>query len=580
MNPDMFLTDIFLALVVTIVTTCTGGGFVFFLTKGRNIVARIALSFATGFVIISLSGILASFFSLSPPLFQIPLIILGIILFIIFCKNHQLTLPNRQDSTVLILAGVYVLILISFFTAIVIWRAGDVTVHASIVRMIMDGISVPVSIYPVGSSWDYYPKGFHYYTSFWTLFFPLINTITIIPILITAATSVLLYAVIREYYPGWCACTAFILACFCFPQHFDNLIWGGYPSATAQMLFVAIILAIIIEKRILLLLLLGLLLTHTRFIIYLVPVLAFWIGGEWMIQSGLIKKERIYILTGICILILFLLCIPLMLSSTSYIFWILSEKTLTTEFITRWVFALLSVFGILIAYYRFHAMERLALAWVAGLSVIVLLVDSEILVITTATRVISQLYLPFAFFAAIALAYMTWQLKDTRLRTIVSVFLILGGIGIMGAVFYSYAGSFALPEDDYQAMQWLRDQNFTHPICINIDPTGMLVYPLTGIPVTEPTLIPKPEINGSFSFSELSSKIVADPTDPTIPDLIRSLPYHPVLLYISSISRTNPDYNPPFFNFYDGIYRTVNVNEMSDYYTILYDSGATIVAIS
>lgn len=580
MNPDSVLINIILALIIMIGTTCTGGGIVFFLMKGKNIVARIGLSFATGFVIISLLGILASFLSLSQYVFQIPVMILGVVLSLFCFIKQGYTFPNRQDCSIFALSGIYVLVLLGIFSTIIIWRAGDVTIHASIIRMIMDGMQVPVSIYPVGSAWDYYPKGFHYYTSFWTLFFPLINTITIIPILITAVTTLLFYAIVREYYPGWCACSAYILACVCFPQHYENLIWGGYPSATGSMLFVAIILAVIIEKRLFFLLLAGLLFTHTRYLIYLVPVLACWIGSEWVIKSGFLKKEQIYILTGACILILFLFCIPLMLSSTSYIFWTMTEKSMATEFITKWIFSLLSVLGILIAYYRFQAMERLALAWIAGLCVIILLVDSEILVITTATRVISELYLPLAFFAALALAYMTWQLKDTHLRTIVLIFLIVGGIGSMGAVFYSYTGSFALPEDDYRAMEWLRDQPFSNPVCINIDPTGMLVYPITGIPVTQPVLIPQPEMNGSFSWGDLSSRIIADPADPIIQDMVGTLPYHPVLLYISSISRLNPDYEPPFFNFYDGEYQKVNVSAMGEKYEILYDRGATIIGIS
>ncbi|MBN1166718.1 MAG: hypothetical protein JXA44_06250 [Methanospirillaceae archaeon] len=581
MNLDIICSDIILAFCAICITTGTGGGFVFFFLKERDLLTRIILSFVFGFVLLSLSGILAYFLSLSPVLLQVCIIIPGcILLCIAWRRTPGYLLPDRWDKAVLILTGVYILVLIGIFSTIILWRAGDLLVHASIVRMILDGASVPVSIYPLGSAWEYYPKGFHYYTAFFTHFFPLEQTITIIPVLITAITSLLLYCIVRKYYPGWCATAAFILACFCFPQHYDNLIWGGYPSAAAQMLFVAIILALILKERIVILLLAGLVVTHTRFLIYLAPVLVVWIGNEWMIRKEILKKERIYILIGAGLLILTVICIPLMLSATSYIFWTFSDKTMATEFITKWVFILLAIPGILIAYYRFFAMERLALAWIAGLCMVVLLVDSEILIITTATRVIAQLYLPLAFFAALALSYMTWQLRETHIRTILSILLIIVGIGSMGAVFMSYSNSFALPEDDYQAMQWLRDQPFPQPVCINTDPTGNLVYPLTGIPVSDPVLIPKPHSSPAGSWSGITSLIISDPTNPEILNHTANLPFHPVLLYISSISRSDPDYRPPFFNVYDGEYTDVNISALGERYEIIYDKGAAIIALS
>ena len=91
---------------------------------------------------------------------------------------------DHADWMVLAIGSLYFLFCLLFFDRIIIWMGGDALAHAEIIRMLLDGKTVPISIPPLGDYWEYYPKGFHLFSYPWAKAFPILDVLRTIPILI------------------------------------------------------------------------------------------------------------------------------------------------------------------------------------------------------------------------------------------------------------------------------------------------------------------------------------------------------------------------------------------------------------
>jgi len=561
------ILNVTLALAALGVTLICGMPLVFrFTGKGRWL-TKMALSFVLGYVLLSLLGVLANLLGFNTFLLQMGMVLVGAALSVHYRDRIRGGL-DRDDWLALGTGSLYLLFGLLFFDKIIMWMGGDAVAHASIIRMLLDGELVPVSVYPLGSYWEYYPKGFHFYAYYWAKIFPIMDVVQTVPVLMTAFTPVLLYSIVREMKGGDFALYSFVIACFLFPQHYMYLIWGGYPSATAEMLLVAAILAALVDRRLLPLILLGIVFTHTRFLGYLVGIVA-----VWLLFTHLKRKHVLYVIVA-SILSLLMVAKLFQVHEPGFLISVATNRELATEYVSRWYPALLSAFGVAIALLRQDKLDKLAISWAVAVVAMVIISDTGIYSFdTTADRVLSKLYLPLSILAAFAVSSM--EASAPRLKPRFVLLILVVGTASMGVIFYSYANSWALPEEDYRAMLWLGDQGYGDAICINPDETGGWTYPIAGIEVANQIMGPQmyygfAPYNGRF-FRDLA----ADPSSSAVINTMKRSEDMTILIYVSNVSLSRPGYVPPFAR-HHSIYPVFNLEFSEDYYRKVYDDGACI----
>lgn len=545
----------------------------FVLKAGRRTLTRISLSFALGYVLLATAGMLGSQLNMNPIILQIFVAMAGVILCIRFYFLNRSELKgsvfldfDRKDWIVLGSFSIYMFICILFFDRLVIWMAGDAVAHSEMIRMLIDGQTLPIKLPLLGNYWEYYPKGFHYYAYFWTKAFPLLDVVQTVPALINAFTPMLLYSILREIGQDSASSYAFLLSSFAFSTHYSYLIWGGYPSAAAEMLLVAAVLACILKMRIILIaLFLGMLFSHPRILALGVGFLLFWWLAEDLRQR--LSARHFYMLAG-CFL--FLVAAYVSMHRPEYLVSIFSDQDLASQFVARWYPGLLALFGAAIAAVRGGQLNRMALLWAGSWILAVLMADSGLLsILGTADRLMLSLYLPLSILAALALERMDGG--DLRIRASFLLVLIAVGAASMGPVLYSYASAWGLPQEDYDATIWLSGQNLSDAVCINVDEIGAWIYPLTGIPASNARIAAT-----GFAYG-LPERIRIDPGNSTVVGELRSIGHENVLIYVSSVSLLRPGHTPPFAG--HGPFPLLNLSYPEEVYELLYDKGARIYRV-
>lgn len=571
---DLIL-EVILAFVVLSITTICAAPIVFYMAPRARWLTRMGLSFVLGFTLITLAGIFSAFISVNPIVLQGGVVLAGFGLFLRDRKkiagSREVRL-DRQDWMALAIGSLYLFLCLFFFDRIIIWMGGDALAHAEIIRMLLDGKTVPVSIPPLGSYWEYYPKGFHLFCYPWARVFPILDVLRTIPILITAVTPMLLYSIAREMGRREEAIYAFILACFVFPAHYSNLIWAGYPTITAEMLLVAALLSVLVEKRLLPILLLGVLFTHGRLLALSCGVLLFWMAATRLSRYRLTTRTGYAALIAVaCIALGIVAGFALSAHKPEFLISILTKQDLASDYAARWYPAFLSLFGAVMALSRRDRIDLLALSWAGAVALMVLLADTGPLrFVGSADRLLLGLYLPLSLLAASALSKMDGAVPKVRAGFM--LVLILCGALVMGAVFYSYAGSWAITQEDYNAITWLGEQNYSDALFINLDETGGWVYPLTGRHVASPRVWAVAAV--PFDWS-LIQKIIADPGSSEVIEALRSSGYNRSLIYISNISLSRPGHVPPFAE-YSGTFPAANLSFPLESYDLIYSRGAYI----
>jgi hypothetical protein len=589
MMMDLIL-EVILAFVVLGITTICAAPIVFYMAPRARWPTRMSLSFVLGFTLITLAGLFSAYFGVNPIILQCCVVLAGFGLFL--CKWLKIAGDgekrlDREDWIALAFTSLYLFVCLFFVDRIIIWRGGDALAHAEIIRMLLDGRSVPVSIPPLGSYWEYYPKGFHFFCYPWAIVFPILDVLRTIPILITAITTLLLYLIVRELGRREEAIYALILASFVFSTNYSNLIWAGYPTITAEMLLVAALLSVLVEKRLLPILLLGLLFCHARLLAITCGVLLLWMAVtrlcryRYIIWGGWAAKIVVAsAAVGIAAALAHSAHSPQFLVS------VFTNRTLAGDYALRWYPSFLSLFGAVIAFLRRDRVDLLALSWAGAVAIIIFLADvGPLEFVGTADRLLLELYLPLSLLAASAVSKMEGSMNDgamkngagLRARAGFMLILILCGFLAMVGIFHSFAASWGLPEEDYRAIEWLGKQNYSDAVCINLDETGAWVYPLTGIRVTNPRMGTGEVhlVEGSPFDLGLVSKIIADPGSPELTDALCSLRQARYLIYISSVSVSRPGYVPPFAE-YSQTYPVVNLSYPMDRYELIYHNGTYI----
>jgi hypothetical protein len=111
----------------------------------------------------------------------------------------------------------------------------------------------------------------------------------------------------------------------------------------------------------------------------------------------------------------------------------------------------------------------------------------------------------------------------------------------------------------------MNEQRFENGICINLDSVGRWVYPLTGIPVSDPRCVPRPDVTRE-------GQVIKHPNEPKTIEMLYndSMRYEHVLVYVSNVTNSRPGHKPPFTLFYEN-YPCVNVSNFNaTYYDLIY----------
>jgi len=200
---DELILHILLALAILFVTVICGLPLV--RSAGTRSLTRIALSFALGYVLLSTAGIAGALVGIDPIVPQVCTAIACTFLFARLYVHHRseahglVSLDLDRDDWIALCAGaLYLIIVILFFDRLVMWMGGDAVAHAEMVRMLLEGQTLPVGLSRLESYWEYYPKGFHYYAYLWAKAFPILDVIQTVPVVITVVTPLLLYSLVRE----------------------------------------------------------------------------------------------------------------------------------------------------------------------------------------------------------------------------------------------------------------------------------------------------------------------------------------------------------------------------------------------
>lgn len=217
-----------------------------------------------------------------------------------------------------------------------------------------------------------------------------------------------------------------------------------------------------------------------------------------------------------------------------------------------------------------NRLDRLALTWLFIVIFIVVLSDIGVLsFIGTADRLLLHLYLPLSILGAYALTNMEYNDRMLRI-SFVAILAVVGFLSLF-VVLESYAESWGMMPEDYDAIMWIGEQGLSDVVCVNLDETGAWVYPITGIRVA------RSRFGGGFDY-QLSTSIAKNPNDSELLERLRKLGHENVLVYVSSVSINRPGHEPPFV-MHQGAYPKVNMSFSPEHYELLYDKGARIYRV-
>jgi hypothetical protein len=148
---DKLILDILLALAVVVVTTICGLPLVW--STGTRTLTKIALSFALGYVLLSTAGIAGALVGIDPIVPQVCTALAGVFICVMFRVRNRSEAHgpgsldlDRDDRIVLCAGALYLIIGVLFFDRLVMWMGGDAVAHAAMVRMLLEGQTLPVGL--------------------------------------------------------------------------------------------------------------------------------------------------------------------------------------------------------------------------------------------------------------------------------------------------------------------------------------------------------------------------------------------------------------------------------------------------
>jgi len=552
---------------VLLLTTGVGGSFI---ASKKQILSRISLAFPLGFCIISLSGIIAKLVGIH--IFLIQLLIVSTSLIIFIKKGHYARFRRSFASNKMIFAVVslYMLACIFFLFQMPAWASGDMEMHALRLRLFLDDGDMPVSVYPFGSYWEYYPKAFYFYCYFWLNLLPisLIDVLKVVPVAITGFTSLCIYGLTRQFTDKNTAVYALVFATFLFAPHYAYLIWGGYPAAAGELILMSFFLSLFVDRRLSGFFIVALVMTHTSYVVYAAIILGCWLFLRELVLGR--NKRLLFAATAIMFFsVIVIVFVSGSLHSPVFVESILSDHFQTLKYALLWIPGVVAFPSIWKTVKHRRRGDLFFLCWVVVILGFALAVDTGLIdfSLIAVDRILITAYIPLSVFAGMTVS----GLKGGRYALI-----LLASIGLIvfSGVFLWYIHNWALPEPDFEAIMWLKNQGFENTAVFNMDSTGRWIYPLTGLPVS----VTKESYRRPWWYG-IRGEIAKGPMRATTIRYMDEMKdsYSHVLIYLSNMSTTRPGFQAPFLRNNEG-YSTLTTEDFSsEYYRVLYAQDGAYV---
>ena len=568
------LENIFYAAVIVVVTTFVGLA----VTSKKSVgITKLVLAYVIGFTILSLTGLLATFLGID--VFMIQASALIVLIGLCVKRNQGFERIDNVEYRVLVVSIAYVIVFLFLLSGIPTWMAGDTMQRAIEIRMFLDGKDIPVSVFPFGSYWAQYPKAFQVYAFFWikVLGLQVTEALKIIPVLLSLYAPLGLYCIVRELNDTGDGLYALVIACFGFIPHTAFLVWGGFTTLAGEMLLVSVILAYIVRKKLLPLLLIGLLFAHPRSFFFAVLVLGVWIAVE---ETRKKKALGIGVIGALVVLVIIVGSlthgINFSVGQKNMIENAIKEKTLNSTYSLTWILASLGAVGLIYALLRRSQVDLLAISWIVSLTALALLVEFGVLsrhrLLTD--RTLTELYLPLSMLAGSVFYQLEKKLRCNivQIKSIMRILVVVGGILTSTVFIKGYYDSWGLPEQDYQALEWLSEKGYDNSILVSLDSTGMWAYPIADVELFEPFLF---ERKPPVYIRNIADAPNSDASLNWLDALSRE--HEHVLIYVSSVSTSRPYYKPPFARFY-GFYLNPKTSEFSnEHYGTVYGKEGVFI---
>jgi len=549
--------------------------------KARSSISKAVVSFAFGFGVIALTGIIGSL--IGAYFFVLPAIVVGllILIFVSGFKKNSIKLGEgirnlRVDPVLCLFGALAALLLLYLFSQIIMWTAGDGTFHSSVIRLIVEGEKVPLRFTPKsGEGYAFYPKLFHYYVAFLVNFFgsDIIQTMKIIPILIVMMISFAIYAIAKELdLTDPIPLFAFMVS-FALWKHLYPLIWMGYAQLSADFFLTALIISLYLESKsgfrgYSVFLFIFLYLSHPRHFLYSIPLVVWILISK--IQGPTFRNFILSLLISIGAISLLLIILGRLgfPHYPAYITRLATGVESPIEFMFLWNLGLLFIFGAYISIIRRTPEDWLLLLIFFSWLSIALLIDSSIFRIDIPDkRSYSKLFIPVSIFTAIFFNKVTPGIRNrVKIYLVGADTFLLFSFLIISAFINAPLLGWVMAEADYNAMKTLEGKT---GICVNVDPTGRWVYPVAGVKVTNS--------RGAkiLNNSELE-QLIWHPSSTETYRLLDNLKdqYGSVYIFISKRTREHPGYL-----LFGLTYPEINEREFieSERYSIIYDEGALIL---
>jgi hypothetical protein len=549
--------------------------------KNKTPTSKMVLSFAFGFGILSVSGIVGVIIGIDSFILQVTatslLIVVSLYIFkkSSYKKLREIVEHLREDQIIYLFGSLVTLVLVYYFSQIIIWTAGDGTFHSSVIRLIVEGEKIPVRLIP-GGDYTHYPKGFHFYAAFFVKFlrFDIIQAMKILPLLVVVMISFGVFSLIWELnFPRYLAVFSFMTS-FALWKHIYPLIWMGYPQLTADFFIVVLILTMILESKnryptLSIFILAILYLIHPRHFLYSIPVLIWMLISKFHGASSRSFFLSFFPSFGLLSLLLIVFGKIGSPHYPTYITKLATGVESLAVFMFIWNIGLLAIFGIYFSLQRRSPGDWLLLVIFFSWLFMAFLIDSSIFRLDSPDkRSYSKIFIPVSFFAASFLYRLTLPLKGkikiflVAVNTFLIFFLLITSAFINAPIL-----GWVMVESDYNAMKSLEGKT---GIAINVDPTGRWIYPLTCMKVTNPR-----GMKQVLNDSELKQTINFPNSEETF-RVMDGLKKSHGRVYIFFSQRT---LRKPGYFMFDLSYPKIHVEEFmkSQRYKVVYDEKALIL---
>jgi hypothetical protein len=544
------LTNSFLFFFSLLATTAVGFP-VLKEVKISRTSSKIFLSFSLGFGLISLTGIVAN-------LSNIHVFNSQLIAFALFASLSVFRISKigsdfkvdaiqglKQNSIFILYVLTSSIALLVFFSKIVMWTAGDGIFHASMIRNIVEGISLPLNLDYL-DHFAFYPKLFHFYSAFFVKFlgFETIQVMKIIPLLIVIIASIGIYALSKELGFDEPVPLLSFLVSLAIWEHIFPLIWMGYPQLTSEMFIIASVLLLFIETRdggmprFSFIPILFLFLSHQRHFLFIIPMFI-WIFTRYSLNLSS-RKSALFVIYTFVGMVVFFTYIDLSgrFIFPAYLGWFFRNPKFKWDILFIWNVSIFAYYSVLTS--AFKKKERgLELLWVILISwfILAILVDSRVIGIESVgdSRIYAKIFIPISIFAGLSFSRLIESVKRKKVITYLlyfNIFLVFGLLLNNAFVNTSTRIDWALSSADYDALIFLNEKN---GIVVNVDNTGAWAYPISGLNVTNPRV--------GLQLIE-RSELIQNPNSEVSLEMIDELKKknQEVFIFVSSVSVNRPGY--------------------------------------